>query len=720
MSDLKYFTFLDTGGTFTDCAIVREDGVYFTGKSPTTPEKLEDCFFNAINDALEKADITPEEFYPNVRIIGYGTTYGTNIIVSGEGGPKLGLITTKGHEDRSVIMRLRAAGLDPIEGMHLVAADKPKPIIPRERIRGVQERIDCMGNPIVPLDEDSVRIAVKELIDQGVEGIAVCLLFSYINDKNEKRIKEIINQMAPDIPVSISSEVSPITREYPRIMSTEIDLYIGAPLRTLLESIKEKLVEKGYTYPFLIMQAAGGLARSEVVKPATTLHSGPVSGLSGVDFLKEQYGISRAIGVDMGGTSFDISISGERGAEYLREPIVGRFQISNPMKEIITIGAGGGTIAYIEESTMSLRVGPQSAGAFPGPVCYGLGGQKPTVTDANVVLGRIDPDYFWGGKRKLNKEAAEESIKEKIAQPLGLNLYEAAEGIINIIDTSMEAAVEAAIAAKGLDPATFSVFVFGGAGPMQASGLFKKMKFRKIIIPKPAPVFCAFGASTTDVKHRYETSPFVLIPNIPYDDTTLRFRLESLESLDLIPEWSLKRFNDSFEKLEQDAVHDMLEEGFKEGEFRLEYEMLARYGGQLWEIRTHIPVKKIETPNDLIQILRSFEEDYIRIYTKGAMVPRGGIEIITIAIEAIGSTPKPRLFEHKIEGDDPAQAIKKDREVYLEGNWFKVKVYDWDKLKAGNLISGPAIIESEETTLNVGANKVVRIDKFLNAVLEEK
>ena len=720
MSNLKYFTFLDTGGTFTDCAIVREDGVYFTGKSPTTPDKLEDCFFNAINDALEKANITPEEFYPKVRVMGYGTTYGTNIIVSGEGGPKLGLITTKGHEDRSVIMRFRAAGLDPIEGMHLVAADKPQPIIPRERIRGVQERNDCMGKPIVPLDENSVRLAVKELIDQGVQGIAVCLLFSYLNDKNEKRIKEIINEIAPAILVSISSEVSPITREYPRIMSTEIDLYIGAPLRTLLESIKEKLVAKGYTYPFLIMQAAGGLARSEVVKPATTLHSGPVSGLSGVDFLKNQYKISSAIGVDMGGTSFDISISGERGTEYLREPIVGRFQISNPMKEIITIGAGGGTIAYIEESTMSLRVGPKSAGAYPGPVCYDLGGQKPTVTDANVVLGRIDPDYFWGGKKKLNKDAAVKSIKEQIAQPLGLDVYEAAEGIINIIDTSMEAAVEAAVAAKGLNPATFSVFVFGGAGPMQASGLFKKMKFRKVIIPKPAPVFCAFGASTTDVKHRYETSPFILIPDIPYDEASLRFKLDSVESLDFIPEWSLQRFNDSFKKLEQGAVNDMLEEGFKEGEFRLEYEMLARYGGQLWEIRTQIPGKKIKTPNELIQILRSFEEDYIRIYTRGAMVPRGGVEIITIAIEAIGLTPKPRLFEHKLEGENSDQAIKKERNTYFNGQWFTVKVYDWEKLKAGNLISGPAIIESEETTVNIGVNKIARIDKFLNAELEDK
>lgn len=321
------FIYTDTGGTFTDCVIVTESGEVWTGKAPTIPERLEDCFFQSISAAIgDRSSL--EEVLKTCRVIGYGTTQGTNVIVTGAGAPNLGFITTKGQEDRTYIMRFRNAGLDRVEGMHIINADKPRFLIPRTRTRGIQERVNCFGKIIVALKEEEVRIAVEELIEEEkVEGIAVGFLWSFLNTKHELRVREIINEMYPGLPVALSHEVNPVVREEPRFRTTQIDLYIGNVLRELLGKIEKGLKEKGYKYPLLILQAAGGVSRAEVVKPANTLHSGPVGGLTGVEFWKKVYGIDSAMGSDVGGTSFDVTLSGKRGAEYLREPKVGRFEI---------------------------------------------------------------------------------------------------------------------------------------------------------------------------------------------------------------------------------------------------------------------------------------------------------------------------------------------------------------------------------------------------------
>jgi len=718
MEQERYIIYIDTGGTFSDAVIVKPDGTFVSGKAPTTPDKLQLCFFNSIEAAVKKMGKSLKEVLSNADVVGYGTTIGTNIIVSGVGGPKLGFITSKGSEDRTLIGRLRAAGLSSVEAMHMVAADKPKPLIPRKLIKGVTERIDSMGEVIIPLKEDEVRQAVKELLDEKVEGIAVGLLWSFLNNVHEKRIKEIIHEMAPDMPVSISSDIAPVIREYPRFISTIIDLYIGRALRELLSEIKVRLEEQGYRHPLLVMQAAGGLSRSEIVKPATTLHSGPVGGLVGVEFLKKVYGYRNAIGTDVGGTSFDVTISPEKGEEYLREPLVGRFEIANPMREIITIGAGGGTKAFIDKVTKVLMVGPESAGAVPGPVCYDLGGTEPTVTDADVVMNRIDADYFLGGKMKLNREKAEQAIKEKIAEPLNMNVMEAAEAICKIIDGKMQATLSTTMASKGVDPKDYVMFAFGGAGPTHCAGYTVGLGIPKIIIPPYAATFSAFGASTEDIRHRYEASPFILIPNIPYDVTTLRFNLEQLHSLDQIPQWVIERFNTMAEDLERRAYADMEAEGFSKEEVSSRFELLARYGGQLWEIRCISPVNRINSIEDLRKIILAFEQEYLRQYTREAMVPRGGMEIISIALVTSASVIKPKLLRRDYMGKDPSQAMKGKREVYFDGKFLKTKIYDMALLQVGNVIEGPGIIEGDETTVVIPVDRKVTVDEYLNMVME--
>ncbi len=582
----------------------------------------------------------------------------------------------------------------------------------------LQERIDCKGEVVFPLREDEVKGVVKELLQDGIEGIAVGLLWSFLNPTHERRIKEIIEDMAPDIPVSLSSTVAPLIREYPRIMTCIIDLYIGKALKELLDRIDSRLAKYGYAYPLLVIQAAGGLARSDIVQPGTTLHSGPVGGFAGVEFLKNLYGFDNAVGADMGGTSFDVCISQSERIDYLREPIVGRFEICNPMREITTIGAGGGTLAKVDKIVNLLIVGPESAGAEPGPVCYGRGGMVPTVTDADVVMNRIDPGFFWGGRYKLDREKTLKAIKETIADPLKMDVMAAAEGICKVLDANMGSTLRSALAVRGGEPSEYALFVYGGAGPTHCAGFTTGVNFKEIIILPFSAVFCAFGAATADIRHRYEASPLVIIREIPYDLTTLRFDFDGVGELDELSCEGIDRFNKIFAELKEKARDDMYAEGLKEEKVRFDYEILGRYGGQLWELRCKIPVNRIDSIRDLAQIARHFEDQYQAVYGQQAMAPRGGLQIVTIAVELVGSIPKPRLTEIEYKGEDPIEALKGEREVYFDGSFKKGRIFSMSKLLPGNIVPGPSIIEGDDTTVVIPQDRKVVVDKYGNMVMQ--
>jgi len=711
----RFIIYIDTGGTFSDAVIIKGDGTFVTGKAPTTPEDLGICFFNCIENAAKRLGKSLKELLSSTELLGFGTTAGTNALLT-RSGPKLGLITTKGFEDTTIIMKVlgRWAGLSTAEQMHIAGTDRPEPIIPRRLIKGVTERIDSSGKVAIPLYEEEVRNAVKELLEEKVEGIAVVLLWSFLNDAHERRIGEIIQEMAPDMPVSLSCQVSPLIREYARYNSTIINLYISGPTRKLFSQVKSKLEDLGYKKPLLVMQAAGGLSRSEVVQPITTLHSGPVGGLVGVEFFKRIYGIKNAIGSDVGGTSFDVSIIPEEGAKYILEPCVARFHLSNPMMEIISIGAGGGTIAYADEITKKLLVGPQSAGAQPGPVCYGLGNDQPTVTDADVVMNRINPDYFLGGQMKLDRERAFKAIKEKIADPLKMDVMEAAQGICSIIDNNMKSIISSTLGERGLDPTKFALFAFGGAGPTHCAGYTEGIGFEKIIIPPYAAAFSAFGASTANVLHRYVLSPFIVIPKLPYDVKSRRFNISSQDDF---PEDAKERFNRGFEELNRKALSEMKEEGFKEEEIKVRYLVEMRYGGQLYEVSTPCPATCLRGIEDIRAVISSFEEEYLRLYGKGATYPEEGIEIITLVVEVSAEVAKPKLVKRPYAGEDPSVALKGKREVFFDDNFVRTNIYAMEKLQHGNVIEGPAIIEGVDTTVVVPKDRRITVDEYLNMIM---
>lgn len=708
----EYIIYIDNGGTFTDAFVLKPDGTFITGKSPTTPKDLSIGLFNCVEDACQKMGKTTKEVLSRTVIFGYGTTQGTNIVVTGTGASRLGFITTRGHEDRTLVTRLRPAGLPRTEAMHIPRAFKPEPLIPRKMIKGVIERIDCKGNVVIPLREDEVRQVVKELLDDKIEGIAIGLMWSFLNPDHERRIAEIIEEMSPGLPVSMSSVVAPIIREYPRFMSTIIDLYIGKALKELLLRIGAKLADHGYRYPLLVMQASGGLARREIVKPVTTLHSGPVGGLAGVEFMKKLYGFDNMAGCDPGGTSFDVCVLPKGRIEYLREPIVGRFEICNPMRDIVTIGAGGGTKARVEKAASLLIVGPESAGSDPGPVCYDRGGEVPTVTDADIIMNRINADYFLGGKMKINKDKAYRYIKERIADPLGIDVMKAAEGICKIIDANMGSMLRSSIVVKGGVPSEYGLMVYGSAGPTHCAGFTAGLDFKEIIIPSFAGEFCAFGAASSDIMHRYEASPFVIVTGIPFDLTSLRFGFDECKSLDDLRHDGIDRFNKMFAELHKRAEKDMLAEGISKDKIKYKYEIQGRYGGQLWELRAEVPVNHIYNLEDFKAIVKAFEERYFDEYGLRAMAPRGGLQIITIAVEPSASLPKPVFRAEKEVGENPDQALKGQRDVWFDGGWKKSKIYAMEKLLPGNLVLGPAIIEGADTTLVVPMDRKVIMDKY--------
>lgn len=712
-----YFIYLDTGGTFSDCIVLEPSGTFVAGKSPTTPQDLSKGFFDTLEVVASEMGKPLKDLLSNTSVLGYGTTEGTNVVVTGTGAYRLGLITTRGHEDRTIIMRLMSAGLSRQEAMHSTRVFKPEPLVPRTRIRGIVERIDSKGNIVIPLREDTVREAVKELLAEGVEGIAVGLMWSFINPCHERRVGEIIEEMAPGMPVSLSSTTAPIFREYPRFMSAIIDLYIGKALKELLERIDSRLKEHGYAYPLLVLQASGGLARAETIKPLTTLHSGPVGGFSGVEFMKSLYGYENAVGADMGGTSFDVCVSPKGQATYLREPVVGRFEICNPMREITTIGAGGGTFARVEKIANLLIVGPESAGADPGPVCYDRGGTVPTVTDADVVMNRINANYFLAGRMKINREKAIRAIQEKIADPLNLDVFAAAEGICKVLDANMGSTLRSALNVMGASASDYALVAYGSAGPTHCAGFTVGIDFKEVIIPPFAGVFCAFGAATADIMHRYEASPFVMVTGLPYDNIKLRFKFDQVKSLDDLQLEGIDRFNRMFAELKERASTDMRHEGIDEEKVRFNYEMLGRYGRQLWELRVRIPFDRINSLRDLEAIAQSFEDSYYAEYGLQAMAPRGGLEIITIAVEAVADKPKPRFREASISGENPEKALKEVREVYFNGSFKKCKVYTMEDLLPGNLVLGPSIIEGVNTTVVIPEDRKTMVDKYRNILM---
>ncbi|MDB5593897.1 MAG: N-methylhydantoinase A/acetone carboxylase, beta subunit, partial [Hyphomicrobiales bacterium] len=432
---------IDTGGTFTDIVVLHPDGAVTINKSPTTPKQFSLGVHDAVKVAAESLGMTSEEFLSRTSMFKHGTTVATNALINRRGA-RVGLITTRGFEDTIYVMRAvgRVDGLDEAEIKHVTKVTKPTPLVPKSLIRGIYERTDYRGKVVVPLDRQGLRDAVRDLVETAnVEAIAVCFLFSWMNPEHEDAVRDLVQELYPDrhIPVTLSHEIAPQMGEYARSNTAVVNAFLWNTIDSYISGLNKQLQASGLPDDMMVMQANGGIVRPEQMTGIGTLQSGPAGGMIATQYVASVLGHPNVITGDMGGTSFDVGLLTDGQLTHAREPIAERIRLLQPMIDVESIGAGGGTVARIDPVTGRLLVGPDSAGADPGPIVYGMGGTLVTVTDANVVLGYIDPEYFLGGRRKLDKAAAERAIKEQIADPLGLSTVEAAAGIYDVINSKM-------------------------------------------------------------------------------------------------------------------------------------------------------------------------------------------------------------------------------------------------------------------------------------------
>lgn len=685
---------IDIGGTFTDIVSIDDQGVVIRAKSLTTPGDLSAGVLNSVHRLSEKLDQPVDDFLGSVSLVVNGSTIATNVMAQLRGA-KLGLITTQGFEDTVRIARsYRFNSYD----LHKQVA--PPELVARKATIGITERIDYKGQVVVPLDEEEVRTAVRHLVDDlGVESIAISFLWSPHNPEHELAAARIVGELYPDLPVSIGHEVFSGVREYERTMTTLINAYVAPATADYIYSVESRLREAGLKGTLSVMHSMGGVIRPEETAklPVTQILSGPVGGVCGANFLGKLIGVKNIITADVGGTSFDTSLIYDNTLQ-----IVSRTHLEAPgnpgpgyltglsLVDISTVGAGGGSIAWIDPRGL-LRVGPHSAGSDPGPVAFGRGGTEPTLTDACIVMGLIDPEYYLGGNLDVDSDAARKAIEEKIAKPLGMSTEEAAGAIYDVLVAAMSHNVRAVSIQKGYDPREFAMVSFGGAGGMILPAVCQESYVRELIVPGNAATFSAFGLLTTDYKRDY------------------------LRSVHWRPGGDPSDLNVSFEELREEGASDLASAGFDSAGGSYDFEVDMRFVGQFFELT--IPVEHLPLGDaELKQLEEGFTARYEREYGEGTGWIGAPAEIVHARLHASAKlpsfTPQPSSNGHHNVSD----AKKGTREVYLRASRERqsVTVYDIEQLLPGMELDGPAVVEGSDTTVMLLEGMHCRADEYGN------
>jgi N-methylhydantoinase A len=690
---------VDTGGTFTDCIVVDDQGAVTAAKAASTPQDFSIGVMDSVARAAKELGISAEQLLGQTTRFGHGTTVATNALLT-RTGAVTGLITTRGHEDALFMGRIKQkiAGLDEDQIHDFLLHDKAIPgIVPRKLVRGINERVDHKGAVVVALSDDEVRRVSRELVEVGCDAIGVSLLWSYMRPAHEQRVRELILAQHPNVVVSISSEIAPVLGEYERTASTVVNAYLTKKVDGYIAALADRLREAGFKHQLMVMLSNGGVAPADDARKraAYLLASGPAGGVIGARNLGQVLGHANVLTTDVGGTSFDVGLVVDGQPEYAREPLFDKYHLSFPMIDVVSIGSGGGSIAWIDRSGF-LKVGPQSAGAEPGPACYGRGGTEPTVTDANVVLGRIDPEYFLGGSWKLDRRLAEKAIRERIAEPLSLGLEEAAIGIIDILDARMADLVRRVTIGRGLDPRNFALFAIGGAGPLHVGAYARDVGVKAVIVPTYASEFSALAIATSEM----------LVVNKVSSPMVGPFKSEAV--------------SDVFMRLERDAVDQLRRAGAVTnggGDLSTLRAADMKYKGQVHDVSVPVPTGAF-TDASAVAMADRFHERYEARYGKGTTNKNAPIEAMSFEVRVAAKGQPLRLARETMASGD-ATATRPMRAVYFrETKGFNdTPVYDRDKLRPGQRIAGPAVIEAPDTTMLVRPGQSVRMDEFRNLTL---
>ncbi len=698
---------IDVGGTFTDFLLINELGESTIYKTLTTPKDPSEGVFDGLVLMAKDREISLPEFLGQVKIIVHGTTITTNATLTGDGA-KTGFITTKGFRD--VLNMRRGMRERQYDSKH----SPPPPLVPRYLIATVEERVDCEGKEVTSLNRDDVLKSAALFKSEGIEAVAVSFLFSFFNPLHEREIREILQEELPGVYISLSSEVLPQVRVYERHSTTALNAYVGPILAKYLAKLQSRLQGKGYAGTLLIMQSNGGVMSPEVAMrfASNTLLSGPASGPAAGIFYSESQAVKDIITVDMGGTSFDVCLVKEGKPGFTVEGRVGDYRIASPMIDIHTIGAGGGSIAWIDPGGI-LCVGPKSAGSEPGPVCYGRGGRQPAVTDANLILGYLDPNFFHGGDLQLNYDATFNAIEE-LGKKLGLDAVETAAGIYKIVNANMADGVREVSIKRGHDPREFALVVAGGAGPIHAAAIASELGLSLIIVPRESSVFCAAGMLISDLKH-----DFVRTYNAPVGKHTLEelndlYGIETLSGKKLFHgQQNLNRLKDLYNEMRLEALKTLSAEGIPEKSVVLSYSADLRYIGQLNDVEVGWEDSPIE---DVINGLEeAFHKRHETLY--GYSMPGSPVEFMNLRLSAIGATDKMSFNKFPFSGIDASFAMKGKRQAYFNGKFVETPVYDGLLMGNGNMLEGPAIVEQPTTTIIVTPEFNLACDEYNNYIL---
>lgn len=666
---MTYRIGIDIGGTFTDLVAVDDAGTVTFAKTPSTPEDQSIGLLNGLEKLAGMLDLSRAALLAKTERIVHGMTVATNALLERKGA-KLALLTTEGHRD---VLEMRE-GLKP--DRYNLRLPRQEALVPRHLRLGVKERMRHDGSVEAPLDDASLAAAIETLKAEKVESVAVCYLHSYANDAHERATAEAIRAALPDAYVCVSADVLPQIKEYERVSTTVVNGYVGPALQRYLRRLEARLDEAGYRNATLIVLSHGGVAPiSEAIRSAVaTVLSGPAGGLAGARHAAELTGVENLIPFDMGGTSSDISLVDAGEIALASDRAIAGERIALPSLDIVTLGAGGGSIARVDGAGL-LQVGPHSAGAVPGPVCYGRGGTEPTVTDSNVVLGYLDPSGFLGGADKLDRSGAETALT-RLGEKLGVSMVEAAAGVHRVVNTQMAEGIRLATVRRGVDPRRFALFGFGGAAGLHVTGLARMLDLQRVIVPRVASVLSAWGMLTTDL--RYET---------------IRTHIGDTEGLQADAVRAL------FRGMEKEG-RDYLSSWF-DGAVTTSRSADMRYGEQVYEIDVPLDELDLDAPDVLDRLKAMFEARHEALYTYS--LPDRAPVLVNAKVAAIGQLPAPPQ-EPEAQGGAPADPTG-TRPVYLDG-WVDAPIYGFDDLTPGQEVPGPAIVEASTTTVLLRAGDV--------------
>jgi N-methylhydantoinase A len=690
---------IDVGGTCTDCVVVDDAGRVTLGKAVSTPPDFSKGIFDAVGVGAAELGCTTGELLADTRLFLHSTTVAENAVVDGTLA-RAGIVTSRGFEDSLFATRGgygRWSGLTEEEKRNPIEQDKLPPIVERRLIEGIRERTDSRGRRHAVPEASEIEAAVLRLLEAGVEAIGVCLLWSFADPSAERAVAEVVRRLRPDVFLTLSHEIAPVVGEYERTSTVALNARLGPVVGLYLGTLARGLAEQGFGGTLLVAQAYGGLLPLEEAarRPVGMIESGPAAGLVGSKRLGELIGVPDVIAADMGGTTFKVGVIRQGLIEYQREAMALRYHYALPKLDVVSLGLAGGSIVALDPRTAMPRIGPRSAGSIPGPVCYGHGGQEPTITDVDAILGYLNPEFFLGGRERIDVDAARDAFEHAVAQPLGMDVIPAAAAMYRLANSRFTDLLHRTTVQRGLDPRRFALFSFGGTAGMHVCAYGAALGVARIVVPHSASVHGAFGLAGSDVTHE--------------DQTTLLLR----EPFDVAAA------HEVFAGLELRVVAQLMAAGFEPSGMRLERSVDMRYRRQVHVVTAPVGAGPI-TADLLDAATARFEALYREKYGAEAAYREAGIELVAFRVRGSGIVRKPELEALPVEGTDAADAQVATARAWVDeaSQVEDVPGYSFELLRPGNRLLGPALVWTPITTVVVAAGYEARMDPYRNLLLE--